>query len=68
MYLRKKIRKRLLIVVVLVLAFIFWRGLNATTKESHDCEFKLVYALCTPKTKNSTLPGVWNIFKTGVKF
>jgi hypothetical protein len=68
MYMRKKLRKRLIIVVVLLLAFVFWRGLKATTKETHDCEFKLIYALCTPNTKNVQLPGIWDILKAGVKF
>ncbi len=68
MYLRKKVRNRLIVFVLIVLAIIFWRGLKLTTKETHDCEFKLIYALCTPNTKTAELPGIWDIFKAGVKF
>jgi hypothetical protein len=68
MLMRKKNRKRLIIFLVVVFAVIFWRGLKDTTKATHNCEFKIIYALCTPKGKATGLPPIWNILKAGVKF
>lgn len=68
MYVKKKIRKRLIIGFLIIFSIIFYRGLKATTTETHDCEFKLIYALCTPKNNKSKLPGILEILKTGIKF
>jgi hypothetical protein len=68
MYFRKKIRRRVLIVLVIVLAVIFWRGLKATTKNDFKCEYKIIYAFCTAKKVNANSPGIWDIFKAGVDF
>jgi hypothetical protein len=68
MYLKKKMRKKLIIFLVIVLAVVFWRGIRITTALTHDCEFKLVYAVCEPKNSRAVMPGVWDILKAGVKF
>jgi hypothetical protein len=70
MYVRKKIRtrNRLIMVAVLVLGFLFWRGLKASTAKTHDCEFKLIYAVCSEKSKDAKMPGLWDIFKSGTEF
>ena len=68
MYLRKKIRKRLIAVGLVIFGIIFFRGLNATTRETHDCEFKILYAVCTVTEEGAEMPGLWNIFKAGVSF
>ena len=68
MYFRKKIRRRIIIVLAIVLAIIFWRGLKDTTKGKFDCEYKIIYAFCSSKTKSAAIPGLWDIFKAGVKF
>jgi hypothetical protein len=68
MYVKKKIRKRLIVFLVIVLAIIFWRGLKTTTKATHNCEFKLIYAVCEPKNNRAEMPGLWEILKTGVEF
>lgn len=67
MYLRKKIRTRLIIVAVLVLAFIFWRGFKATTKD-YNCSYKLIYSFCEAKVKNPKAPSIVDIFKAGVRW
>lgn len=68
MWLRKKNRNRLIIVLVIALIFIFWRGLGAATKNDFKCEYKVLYAVCTPKKVNAKLPGIWDLFKAGIKF
>ena len=59
---------RIILVVVIVLGFILWRGLDATVGKSFNCEYKLVYAVCKPKSGNPKLPSTWDILKAGVKF
>jgi hypothetical protein len=68
MYIRKKMRIKIIAVAVVVLGFIFWRGLKATTEKSFTCEYKLIYAVCKPKNNNSKMPTLLEIFKAGVKF
>jgi len=68
MYVRKKMRNRIILVALLVLGFIMWRGINATTEKNFTCEYKLVYAVCKPKAGNPKLPGLVEIFKAGIKF
>jgi hypothetical protein len=58
----------LIIVAVLILGFIFWRGISATTKKNFNCEYKLVYAVCKPKSGNPAPPTILEILKAGVKF
>jgi len=68
MYFRKKTRTRLILLAIVILAIIFWRGLTSSTKVSFNCEYKLIYAVCTPKKAGAKLPGIFDIFKAGVKF
>jgi hypothetical protein len=68
MYVRRKIRNRIILGLILVLGFITWRGLKATTEKSFNCEYKLVYAVCKPKAGSPKLPGMIDILKAGVKF
>lgn len=68
MYVKKKTRTRLLILAIVVLAVIFWRGLRATTAQTHDCQYKIIYAVCTAKKAGVKLPGFFDIIKAGVKF
>jgi hypothetical protein len=68
MYMRKKIRNRLIMAVALVLAFVMWRGLSAATDGKFDCEYKLIYAVCTADTRGTELPSLWEILKAGVRF
>ena len=68
MLFRKKMRKRLLILLVIAFGFVFWRGLHSTTKKTHDCSFKIVYAICEPKTANAAFPSVMEIISAGIKF
>ncbi|OGE87742.1 MAG: hypothetical protein A3J07_03445 [Candidatus Doudnabacteria bacterium RIFCSPLOWO2_02_FULL_49_13] len=68
MYIKKKMRNRIILVVVIVLGFIFWRGLTASTAKNFNCEYKLIYAVCKPKAGNPKLPSLMDIFKAGIKF
>ncbi len=68
MHLRRKVRNRILLLAIVVLAFICWRGLRATTAAAFDCHYKLVYAVCTPKVKNAKPPSLLEIGKAGIKF
>ena len=68
MYLRRKMRNRIILIVIVVLGFIFWRGLTAATTKNFNCEYKLIYAVCKPKINNAKLPSLVDIFKAGIKF
>jgi hypothetical protein len=68
MYWRRKHRNKIIIAVVLIVGFVFWRGFTATTSASFTCEYKLIYAACVPKNSKAKLPGLVQIFKAGVKF
>ena len=61
-------RNRIIIGAVVVLGIICWRGLTAATEKNFNCEYKLVYAVCKPKSGNPKLPTLMEIFKAGVKF
>lgn len=62
------IKRNILIVVVIGLGFIFYRGMKATTSENFNCEYKIVYAVCQPKTKDAKMPQISEIFREGFKF
>lgn len=68
MYLRKKYRTRLFIFLAILLAIIFWRGIKATTQGMFDCDFKIIYAVCTANSQDAEMPSLWQIIKAGVKF
>ena len=68
MYIRRKTKFRILIVVLIVLGFILWRGVTTATVKNFNCEYKLVYAVCKPKAGNPKLPTMMEIFKAGIKF
>lgn len=61
-------RNRIILGVIIVLGIIVWRGLGATTEKNFTCEYKLVYAVCKPKTGSPKLPTIMEILKAGVKF
>lgn len=68
MYLRRKVRNRIIFVIIVLLGIIVWRGLKATTEGKFACEYKLVYAVCKPLQGQTELPGMLDILKAGVKF
>jgi hypothetical protein len=61
-------RDKIILAAVIILAFVMWRGLKATTETKFNCEYKLIYAVCKPKTGNPALPTLAEIFKAGIKF
>lgn len=61
-------RTKLIIFGILILGFIIWRGVTATTEKNFNCEYKVVYAVCKPKSGNPKLPTLTEILKAGVKF
>lgn len=69
MYIRRKIRSKLIIVALIALAFIYWRGTKAIAKEKNlECEWHLVYAICKQKGKATELPSLLDVFRAGIKF
>ncbi len=69
MHVRRKVRNKIIIVVVLILAFIYWRGTKAYTKANNlECTRHLVYAVCKQIGKPTTVPSLWDVMKIGVKF
>lgn len=54
--------------LVLALAFVVWHGVMSSTKDEFKCQYKLFYAVCTPKKQNAKLPTVIQILRAGIKF
>lgn len=68
MYIKKKMKRNLIIVAVIALAFIYWRGVSAVTEaRGLDCSFHVVYAYCKGKAPVK-VPTIVDVFKAGVKF
>jgi len=71
MYIRKKMRTKLLILAVIIVAgaFVYWRGVKATTEQKGwACNYHLAYAVCSAKNNKAVLPGFMDIMRAGVKF
>lgn len=70
MLFRRKMRTRLILLAIIVLAFLYWHGLKNVTAANTGlkCEYHLVYAICTTQNNKAQLPGIWDILKAGVKF
>lgn len=68
MYIRKKIKFRIFILLVLIFGFIYWRGTSALIKKQNlDCKFHFAYAICSSKSK-LVVPGFIEVIKAGIKF
>lgn len=70
MLLRRKLRSKLILLVILVLLFIYWRGVTTllVAQKGWNCQYHVVYALCEARNNKASLPGLWDIFKAGIKF
>lgn len=68
MYVRKKVKKNLAIVLVIALGFVFYRGLKSSTEKDFNCQFKTIYAVCQPKHAGAVMPQLSDIIKEGLKF
>ncbi len=70
MYIKKKMRTRLILGAIVVLGFLYWHGLKNVTAANSGlkCEYHIVYALCTTTNNKAHLPTIWDIFKAGVRF
>ncbi len=69
MFIRKKIRSKILIVVIIVLAFLYWRGVKTVAaKKGWNCNYHVAYAICDAKNNKAQLPGIWDILKAGASF
>lgn len=62
-------RSKIILVVLIVFAFLYWRGSKAITKEKGlDCSYHIVYAVCKAKSSATPIPGLFEILKRGTKF
>lgn len=69
MYIRKKMRTRIIIIAVIAILFIYWRGITKVASEKGwNCNYQVVYALCSAKNNKAVLPTIFDVFKAGVKF
>jgi hypothetical protein len=66
---RRKYGSKIVLLVVVVLIFLYWRGIkDVTTSKGWDCSYHLAYAVCNPKNNKAKLPGLWDVLKAGAKF
>ncbi|OGE81437.1 MAG: hypothetical protein A3H72_01210 [Candidatus Doudnabacteria bacterium RIFCSPLOWO2_02_FULL_48_8] len=69
MYIKKRMRSKLILLVLFALAFLYWRGTKAIANEKNlECEWHLVYAICKQKGKATELPSIFDVLKAGAKF
>lgn len=70
MYIKRKMRTKLILLAIVVIGFLYWHGLRNLTAANTGlkCEYHIAYALCTEKNNKVQLPTLWDIFKAGVKF
>jgi hypothetical protein len=68
MLVSRKFRNKIIILVLILLAFVVWRGTKAATKDDFTCSYKLYYAVCKPKNQNAQFPSIMQILTAGVKF
>ncbi|MBX4186644.1 MAG: hypothetical protein KW802_00060 [Candidatus Doudnabacteria bacterium] len=69
MYLKKKMRTRLILLAIVVLLFLYWRGVkNVSAAKGWDCNFHVVYTVCSSKNSKAQLPSFFDIIKAGAKF
>jgi hypothetical protein len=62
-------RTKLILVVIAVLIFLYWRGIkNVADTKGWNCEYHVVYAICDAKNNRATLPGLFDVLKAGAKF
>ena len=62
-------RTKIILVAIIVLGFLYWRGTKTVTAEKGwDCEYHVAYALCNPKNNKAKLPGLWDIMKAVARF
>ena len=69
MYIKKRMRTKLILIAILVLGFIYWRGVKqVTVAKSWNCNYHIAYAVCDAKNNKAKLPTIVDILKAGVKF
>ena len=63
---------KILIVLVIALAFIYWRGTKAIlSAKGYDCNWHAVYSVCltdSKKVKDAQAPQFMDVIKAGIKF
>lgn len=68
MYIKKKMRTKIILVAIVVLGFLYWRGMKTVaTEKGLDCKFTGVY-VCTSTKKDAKAPGFFEIIKAGARF
>lgn len=69
MYVRKKIRFRLILAAVVIFLVIYIHGVIVwTNKNNLDCQWHVVYAVCKQIGKPTVVPSLWDVLVAGVKF
>lgn len=69
MYIRRRLRSKLIVIALIVLGFVYWRGVKALAVQKNlECKYHLVYAVCKQKGQATTLPSIWEVLKAGSKF
>jgi len=68
MLFRRKTRNRIILIIVVGILFVLFRGISATTKDDFRCNYKFIYAICVPKRADAKMPSFMEVFKEGIKF
>ena len=69
MYIKKKMRTKLILLAIVVLLFLYWHGIkNVAESKGWDCSYHVVYAVCNAKNNKARLPGLFEVLKAGARF
>lgn len=70
MLIRRRLKFKLILLVIAVILFLYWRGVKSLLVESRgwSCQYHVIYTLCDARNNKAKLPGLWDIFQAGIKF
>jgi hypothetical protein len=62
-------RNRIIIGVIVILLFLYWHGIKKVTDaKGWDCNYQIVYSVCSAKNNKAQLPSLWDVLKAGATF
>ena len=62
-------RTKIIIIAIIAILFLYWRGVTTVAaQKGWNCNYQVVYAVCSAKNNKAQLPTIWDIFKAGAKF
>ena len=69
MLMRRKMRNRIILLLLIAVVFIYWRGAKMYVKANDlDCRYHFAYAVCKQVGGPTKVPSLWDVLAAGAKF